>query len=943
MFSFAVYLAWNSTHYRFFLCPPFVLDSKYYWSIVGRKETGRKETEWKGTGRKGAEWKTRWGDDPVWTRLAALTPPLPLGLADYVLNYLAGESEKQPSGAILSAAVKQVPPGIQASGWRYLGWMLKRWWPETAELGAGTAGLAGPGQMPGAEESALPGAVGSARHGQMSGAEGLAGSGQMPGAEELAGPAQIQVAVGSTLPDEVACLLRERRQLARRVLLSLEPEALPPGFRLDAEGYLRQLGPVRLLGPIRFLNGGPAAAGSLNLVETAAALKYAAKPASQTDDLTSPSPLCSPSVNLVYSTDSAAGLGAELDEGLLWVEQLLAGRALLPKEVQTLLAANQDQLPATLWDSGFRNGEAAAGVWVPAWMQAAFQVLALQGRALLRPAVGRDLRGQPLCYRCGQSDKLKPAVCGHCGRRACYYCESCNSLGLARECLPLYLVPGAKPASGKSSGDSGSKSSTAEQEKERDLAAKLHTEKTVKPLVVNEETEFGLNPDPDLSSYPFPVLSSVPVQLDFPLTSAQQRAAEEVRQFAAASPLKQCLVWAVCGAGKTEVVFPALAEALTRGGPVLYATPRRDVVQELAPRFRQAFPSFRVSQLYAGSGDRFAPADIYAATTHQTLRFYQNFDLVILDEVDAYPYRDSPLLHYAVRRASRPGGKIIYLTATPAAAMQQQARDGRELAVVYIPARHHGFPVPEPELISESRLRWPVEEPNSKRKFELPDRVVDLIQRAVSEEQSQLLIFVPAVRLAGIVAEAVSRQVEFAKLKWPMELAESAESGRAVKPARRGEPVKQFKQAKQVKNINQLEKHKQIEQIEPLVFPWWVQASHAGDPQREQKRHAFSQGDFPILVTTTILERGITIPRVNVMVLFADAEKIFDEGTLVQMAGRVGRTADFPQGKVWLVGSRVSPAMRSAQARIREMNRRARALGYLHEGREEAGQNAEQV
>ncbi len=873
IFSFSVYLAWNLTHYRLFLCPPFFLDSIFCRSGAG------------------------WGLDSVWTQLAALTPPLPLGLADYVLHYITGECENQPLGTELSAAVKQVPPGIKASGWRYLGWWLRRWRPGTGEAGAGenAAGSAGPGQM-------------------------------SPAVERL---------------------LRERRQLARQVLLSLEAKALPPGLILEAEGFLRQLGPVK------FLAGEPETAGPLNLGDSADALKDAAEPASPSNS-TNSIPICSSSVTLANSMDSATGLEAELELELLWLERFLAGRALLPKEVQTLLAENQDQLPAALRDSGyrFRNGDtreastgpggsgaSGAGVWVPARIQAAFQVLALQGRALLRPAVGRDLRGQSLCYRCGQSDQLKSAVCGHCGRQACYYCESCNSLGLARECLPLYLVPGVKPASGKPG--------PADQETEREAAAEFPAAKTGNPLVANEAE---LDPGQVFKSKP------VPVQLDFPLTPAQQRAAEKVRQFAAASPLKQCLVWAVCGAGKTEVVFPALAEALARGGPVLYATPRREVVQELAPRLKQAFPSFRVSQLYAGSGERFALADIYAATTHQTLRFYQNFDLVVLDEVDAYPYRDNPLLHYAVLRASRPGGKIIYLTATPSAVMQQQAqaRDGRELAVVYIPARHHGFPVPEPELIGESGLRWPSGEPNlnrrqnqdrnrvqnqnQKQKLELPGSVVDLIQRAVAEqpeqpgrhqpEQSQLLIFVPAVRLAGLVAEAVSRQVEFDQLKWSKKLTESAEpaeSERRIKLERREEPIKQIKAVKQV---------------ERPALPW-VQASHAGDPRREQKRQAFSQGDFPILVTTTILERGITIPRVNVLVLFADAEKIFDEGSLVQMAGRVGRTAAYPQGKVWLVGSRISPAMRLAQARIREMNRRARALGYLHEGRGEAGQDAE--
>jgi competence protein ComFA len=109
----------------------------------------------------------------------------------------------------------------------------------------------------------------------------------------------------------------------------------------------------------------------------------------------------------------------------------------------------------------------------------------------------------------------------------------------------------------------------------------------------------------------------------------------------------------------------------------------------------------------------------------------------------------------------------------------------------------------------------------------------------------------------------------------------------------------------------------------------WAQFCHARDPWRDQKRTGFSRGNFPILVTTTILERGITIAPVNVLVLFAESEKIFDEGTLVQMAGRTGRTEAYPEGKVWLVGASVSPAMRQARDRILEMNRIARDRGYL--------------
>lgn len=39
------------------------------------------------------------------------------------------------------------------------------------------------------------------------------------------------------------------------------------------------------------------------------------------------------------------------------------------------------------------------------------------------------------------------------------------------------------------------------------------------------------------------------------------------------------------------------------------------------------------------------------ATTHQLLKFYQAFDLLIVDEVDAFPYVDNPVLYHAVEQA----------------------------------------------------------------------------------------------------------------------------------------------------------------------------------------------------------------------------------------------------------------------------------------------------
>lgn len=50
------------------------------------------------------------------------------------------------------------------------------------------------------------------------------------------------------------------------------------------------------------------------------------------------------------------------------------------------------------------------------------------------------------------------------------------------------------------------------------------------------------------------------------------------------------LIWAVTGAGKTEMLYPILVETLKAGGRVAICTPRVDVCNELFLRYRYVFP-----------------------------------------------------------------------------------------------------------------------------------------------------------------------------------------------------------------------------------------------------------------------------------------------------------------------------------------------------------------
>lgn len=447
------------------------------------------------------------------------------------------------------------------------------------------------------------------------------------------------------------------------------------------------------------------------------------------------------------------------------------------------------------------------------------QLLCLQGRCIRFSGIQVLGRGRYLCSRCGQESGIVPIECAACGEQ-CYHCETCMSMGESRSCQSLYAIPG----------------------------------------------NWGNNRLPEKQVIP---------RMYVTLSPAQEDASCALRQFVLQPEQREKLVWAACGAGKTEVAFRAMAEALSRGQKVLFAIPRKDAVEEVVVRIRRAFPRHPVACLHGTSKDRFSDASVVVATTHQVMRFYSSFGLIILDEADAYPFNISPMLQAGISRARAKGGKTIYMTATPSAEMLARQKKG-QLPCLWIPARHHGYPLPEPMLLAERRL------PLMRRGTTIPDKIIDIIHETVEGDLAQLFIFVPSVETGLRISETLRR---FLRLP----------------------PFNDFDGS-------------------------WVEFCHSRDEDREGKLAGFRRGKYPVLVTTTICERGLTLPKVNVLVLFADTRKIFDVSALIQMAGRSGRSGECPTGKVWYVGTRCSQEMRSAAERIKRMNLQALNLGYLRPG-----------
>ncbi|WP_084374959.1 DEAD/DEAH box helicase [Neobacillus soli] len=417
---------------------------------------------------------------------------------------------------------------------------------------------------------------------------------------------------------------------------------------------------------------------------------------------------------------------------------------------------------------------------------------------------GIDYDGKrPVCTRCGNKDPHWFAVspCSRCGE-TCHYCRHCIMMGRISECTPLIgwngPVPDTKPP------------------------AKLN-------------------------------------QWQGTLSKGQMEASNHVVE--AILRNEEHLVWAVCGAGKTEVLFAGIEAAIAAGKRICIATPRTDVVLELTPRLKAAFPEITVASLYGGSEDRHLFAPLTIATTHQLHRFYHAFDAIILDEVDAFPYTVEESLQHAAVQARKPISAMIYLTATPNEKWQRECRTGKRLFTT-IPARFHRHPLPVPEFV------WSGNWQKQLKKKKLPANALRWITERL-EANKQALVFFPHIAL--------------------------------------------------------------MEKALPILrqFAPKIEAVHAEDPERKDKVLKMRAKEIPLLLTTTILERGVTFPNIDVAVIGAE-DTIFTESALVQIAGRAGRSKDHPSGVVTFFHYGKTDEMLKARRQIVSLNREGIERGLLN-------------
>lgn len=156
------------------------------------------------------------------------------------------------------------------------------------------------------------------------------------------------------------------------------------------------------------------------------------------------------------------------------------------------------------------------------------------------------------------------------------------------------------------------------------------------------------------------------------------------------------MIWAVTGAGKTEMLYEKVIKTLEKGGRVALVSPRVDVCNELYLRFCGVFPEEDIFLLHGKKKEAYRFSPFVIATTHQLYRFYQTFDLLVVDEVDAFPFAGDPGLAYAVETAIKPKGTFIYLSATPNEQLLKKIRS--TFLIHQLPLRFHQRLLPEPHL-----------------------------------------------------------------------------------------------------------------------------------------------------------------------------------------------------------------------------------------------------
>ena len=310
---------------------------------------------------------------------------------------------------------------------------------------------------------------------------------------------------------------------------------------------------------------------------------------------------------------------------------------------------------------------------------------------------------------------------------------------------------------------------------------------------------------------------------------------------------KNTLVWAVCGAGKTEIVYELVYDSVMSNKRICMAIPRKDVVKELYTRFSKDFRGLDINVLY-GDEKSFIDSNFYIMTTHQLIKYYRYFDIVIIDEVDAFPYSGDDCLEEGALSSLVEEGILVFLSATPSKKIKSYVDE-----IIKIPIRYHGYLLPVPRIRKVNK------------KVLIFEKKSELINKYILEilnEKRRLLIFVPVIAMCQSLKNYLEKLIS--------------------------------------KNIK-------------------IDYVYSEDKDRSEKIQRFYNYKIDILITTTILERGVTFDYLDVMV-FDAGHKNFTKESLIQIAGRVGRKDYDNTGKIIFFSDEITKNIKQAIKEIEYMN-----------------------
>ena len=306
---------------------------------------------------------------------------------------------------------------------------------------------------------------------------------------------------------------------------------------------------------------------------------------------------------------------------------------------------------------------------------------------------------------------------------------------------------------------------------------------------------------------------------------------------------KDSLVCAVCGSGKTEICLGIISYCIKNHFRVGFAVPRRDVCVELYYRFTDIFRENELTAVYGGNTS-YLEGDLVVLTTHQLFRYEKYFDLLIVDEIDAFPFKGSEILEIFLKRSVRKN--LIMMSATPSKeTIEFFSKPNRSILELY--SRFHGKPLPVPRIIKGNALFL---------NYKLIRETSRLLKKF-----KQIFIFVPTIDLSIKIYRLLN-------MFFP--------SGGYINSRceNRDEIIKRFRVKK-----------------------------------------------YRYLVTTAVLERGVTVKDLQVIVYRSD-HPIYDSHALIQIAGRVGRKKEAPEGEVIFLARENNKEMQRAVAEIHAANKK---------------------